>query len=43
MAAIVVIATGLVLVAMTSFARVLRRRGTAGPAISVARPAADDS
>ena len=43
MAAIVVIATGLVLVAMTSFARVLRRRGTAGPAISAAMAAYDEA
>lgn len=37
--AVVVIATGLVLVALTAFARVIRRRGTAGPAISAAMAA----
>jgi len=43
MAAIVVIVTCLVLVLMTAFARVIRRRGTAGPAISAAMAAYDEA
>jgi hypothetical protein len=43
MAAIVVIATGLVLVVLTAVARVVRRRGSAGPAISAAMAAYDEA
>jgi len=42
-AAIVVTATGLVLVALTASARSIRRRGTAGPAISAAMAAYDEA
>ena len=42
-AAIVVAATGLVLVALAAFARWVRRRGTAGPAIAAAMAAYDEA
>jgi hypothetical protein len=43
MAAIVVIVTGLVLVVLTAVARAIRRRGSAGPAISAAMAAYDEA
>jgi hypothetical protein len=42
-AAIVVVATGLVLVALTALAKRIRRRGSAGPAISAAMAAYDEA
>ena len=43
MAAIVVIVTGLVLVGLAAVARVVRRRGSAGSAISAAMAAYDEA
>jgi hypothetical protein len=42
-AATVVVATGLVLVALTTTARWVRRRGRSGPAISAAMAAYDEA